>query len=128
MTTGIDTRFTRNYIGGEWRLSESGQTRTNVNPGNLGDVIGEFAESGAPDVDAAVAAAKEALRPGASWARSSGPSTSARRSGSWSGGPRRSPPRSAASRASCSRRRAARSSPHWPSSTSPPASPAASTA
>jgi len=61
MTSEIDQRFTHNYIGGEWVEAESRQTRTNVNPGDLTDVVGEFAESGAADVDAAVVAAKEAL-------------------------------------------------------------------
>ena len=61
MTSAIEQRLTRNYIAGEWVESESGQTRTNVNPGDLSDEIGEFAESGAADIDSAVLAAKQAL-------------------------------------------------------------------
>jgi alpha-ketoglutaric semialdehyde dehydrogenase len=57
----VETRFTENYINGQWRGSDSGQTRTNRNPGDLGDVIGEFAESGGTDAEAAVEAAGEAL-------------------------------------------------------------------
>src|SRR5947208_13902704 len=52
---------TRNYIAGEWVPAESGQTRPNVNPGDVTDHIGQFAESGGVDVDTAVDAAKAAL-------------------------------------------------------------------
>lgn len=61
MGTMVDSRFTQNYIGGDWRPADSGQTRTNTNPGDIEDIIGEFAESGGTDVDAAVDAASEAL-------------------------------------------------------------------
>ena len=56
----IEDRLTRNYVNGEWTAAESGQTRTNVNPADTSDVLGEFAESGAADIDAAVAAARDA--------------------------------------------------------------------
>lgn len=51
----------RNFIDGRWRPAESGQTRTNLNPADLTDRIGEFAESGGVDVDRAVEAAAAAL-------------------------------------------------------------------
>jgi aldehyde dehydrogenase (NAD+) len=54
----------QNLIGGEWVAARSGKTLQNINPANREDVIGEFAASGAEDVDAAVAAAKKAF---ASW-------------------------------------------------------------
>lgn len=57
----VETYLTKNYINGRWRASDSGQTRTNLNPGDLGDDIGEFAESGGTDAEAAVDAASEAL-------------------------------------------------------------------
>lgn len=57
----VEERLTRNYINGEWRAADSGQTRVNINPGDLDDIIGEFAESGGTDVDAAVDAASDAL-------------------------------------------------------------------
>ncbi|WP_436499879.1 aldehyde dehydrogenase family protein [Actinokineospora sp. HUAS TT18] len=49
-----------NYVNGHWQPAASGQTRANVNPGDLSDVVGEFAESGAADVTAAVDAAHAA--------------------------------------------------------------------
>jgi len=56
----IDSRLTGNFVGGEWTVGESGQTRANVNPGDLSDTIGVFTESGGTDVDAAVDAARDA--------------------------------------------------------------------
>ena len=53
----VEERHTRNFIDGEWRTAASGQTRTNVNPGDTTDVIAEFAESGGVDADTAVDAA-----------------------------------------------------------------------
>jgi alpha-ketoglutaric semialdehyde dehydrogenase len=49
-----------NYIGGEWVKSESGETFDNVNPADTGDIVGRFAKSTPEDVNAAVAAAKDA--------------------------------------------------------------------
>ncbi|SDI71789.1 aldehyde dehydrogenase (NAD+) [Actinokineospora alba] len=49
-----------NFVNGQWRPATSGETRTNVNPGDLSDIVGEFAESGAADVTAAVDAAHAA--------------------------------------------------------------------
>ena len=50
-----------NLIGGERGPARSGKTFLNVNPADHSDVVGEFAASGADDVDAAVAAAKKAF-------------------------------------------------------------------
>jgi len=52
----------KNYINGEWVASKTGKTFANVNPANTNDVIGYFQDSDARDVDAAVAAAKEAYK------------------------------------------------------------------
>ncbi|MBO2448073.1 aldehyde dehydrogenase [Actinomadura barringtoniae] len=50
-----------NFIGGEWRPPESGRTRPNISPADITDRIGDFAESGGPDVDNAVDAAAAAF-------------------------------------------------------------------
>ncbi|MGW7681702.1 aldehyde dehydrogenase family protein [Kribbella sp. NPDC054772] len=49
-----------NYIGGTWTPGSSGQSRSNLNPANTGDVIGEFTESAAADVTSAIDAAAAA--------------------------------------------------------------------
>lgn len=49
------------YISGEWVEAESGETFTRVNPANPGEVIGEFQQGGAEDVNKAVDAAGEAF-------------------------------------------------------------------
>ena len=46
-----------NCIDGSWKPSASGQVRTNRNPANTDDIIGEFSESVAADVTAAIDAA-----------------------------------------------------------------------
>jgi alpha-ketoglutaric semialdehyde dehydrogenase len=46
-----------NYIDGSWKPSASGRVRTNLNPANTDDIIGEFSESVAADVTAAIDAA-----------------------------------------------------------------------
>ena len=48
-----------NLIAGEWKRAES--YTPNINPSNLADVIAEYAQGGASDVDAAVAAATAAF-------------------------------------------------------------------
>jgi acyl-CoA reductase-like NAD-dependent aldehyde dehydrogenase len=53
-----------NLIGGEWVPAASGRTLENLNPADHSDVVGAFPSSHAEDVDAAVAAAKNAY---ASW-------------------------------------------------------------
>ncbi|MGZ8371021.1 MAG: aldehyde dehydrogenase family protein, partial [Caulobacteraceae bacterium] len=48
-----------NLIGGEW--VDGGEVRANLSPSNLDDVVGEYAQGTAADVDRAVAAARAAL-------------------------------------------------------------------
>jgi alpha-ketoglutaric semialdehyde dehydrogenase len=55
----------KNYIAGEWREGESA-TR-NINPSDTNDVVGLYAQAGAAQVDAAVAAARSAFP---DWSRS----------------------------------------------------------
>ena len=50
-----------NLIGGKWVPAASGRTFPNLNPAT-GEALGEFPDSAAPDVDAAVKAARAALR------------------------------------------------------------------
>ncbi len=57
----MESRYLLNHIGGRWCPPESGQTRPNINPGDLSDRVGDFAESGGADVDLAVEAAEEAF-------------------------------------------------------------------
>lgn len=49
-----------NYINGEWVKSSSGEWFDNVNPADTTDIVGRFPASNADDVDAAIAAAKNA--------------------------------------------------------------------
>jgi len=51
-----------NFINGQWVPSSSGRTRENRNPANRNDVVAVFPHSDERDVNAAVAAAKEAFR------------------------------------------------------------------
>jgi alpha-ketoglutaric semialdehyde dehydrogenase len=51
----------RNYIGGEWVKSRSGELFDNVNPADTPDVVGRFQASTAADAEAAVAAAAAAF-------------------------------------------------------------------
>jgi acyl-CoA reductase-like NAD-dependent aldehyde dehydrogenase len=46
----------KNFIGGEWVESRSGQTYENLNPADTRDVIGIFQRSDKRDVDDAVSA------------------------------------------------------------------------
>jgi aldehyde dehydrogenase (NAD+) len=50
-----------NYIGGQWVPARSGKQFTNVNPAT-GEELGQFPDSGPDDVDAAVKAARGAMR------------------------------------------------------------------
>ncbi len=50
----------KNYIGGEWVASSSKEWFDNVNPADTSDIVGRFPLSNAEDVNAAVAAAKDA--------------------------------------------------------------------
>src|SRR5690242_11696949 len=51
----------QNFIGGRWVSSNSGEWIENRNPADTRDLVGRFPQSTARDVDAAVAAAKEAF-------------------------------------------------------------------
>jgi aldehyde dehydrogenase (NAD+) len=55
----------RNFIAGDW--VSAGEAAPNINPSNIADVVGNYARGTAADVDAAVAAAKEAFP---AWSRS----------------------------------------------------------
>ena len=55
-------RIYTNYINGEWIATASGKTFRNLNPANQEDLVGVFQKSGAEDVEAAVAAAKQAYK------------------------------------------------------------------
>ncbi len=52
----------KNFIGGEWVESRSGQTYENLNPADTRDVIGIFQRSDKRDVDDAVRAARAAFQ------------------------------------------------------------------
>lgn len=64
------TKTYKNYIGGEWVKSASGEWFDNVNPADTTDVVGRFPKSNKEDVDNAVAAAKESSR---RWRRTPAP-------------------------------------------------------
>ena len=51
----------KNFIGGEWVESRSGQTFENLNPADTRDVVGIFQRSDKRDIDDAVSAAKLAF-------------------------------------------------------------------
>ena len=55
------SHLSQNFIGGKWRNASNGETFENRNPANRHDLIGLFPLSGAPDIDAAVEAAKMAF-------------------------------------------------------------------
>src|SRR5205814_10401945 len=50
-----------NYIGGRWAPSTSGESSENRNPADTRDLVGRFPVSTTEDVDAAVAAARDAF-------------------------------------------------------------------
>lgn len=56
----VEKQHLQNYVAGRWTPSSTGQTRANLNPADTRDVIGEFTESGADEVRAAVDAAEAA--------------------------------------------------------------------
>jgi acyl-CoA reductase-like NAD-dependent aldehyde dehydrogenase len=58
----MTTRSYRNFINGEWVSSSTGQAHENRNPANKNDLIGAFPLSNERDLNAAVAAAKEAQK------------------------------------------------------------------
>lgn len=49
-----------NFVDGQWVAGASGETRANLNPADLDDVIGEFTESVTADVQVAIDAAEAA--------------------------------------------------------------------
>ncbi|HEX6994745.1 MAG TPA: aldehyde dehydrogenase family protein [Gammaproteobacteria bacterium] len=57
----------KHWIDGEWRSSASGATAPSVNPGT-GETLGEFADAGPDDAEAAIAAARRAFDAG-TWSR-----------------------------------------------------------
>lgn len=58
MTTTVQTF--QNFIGGKWQAAREGRTFANYNPAT-GEVLGHFPLSSTADVDAAVAAARQAF-------------------------------------------------------------------
>ena len=58
------TDLHKNYIAGEW--VEGASVTRNINPSNTDDVVGEYAQASASQVDEAVKAARAALH---AWAR-----------------------------------------------------------
>jgi len=62
MATASASRAYKNFINGEWVAPRSGKTLENRNPENTDELIGIFPLSSREDVDAAVAAAKEAYK------------------------------------------------------------------
>ena len=63
-----------NYIQGQWRSAQSGETFLSTNPADNRDAIGAFARSRAEDIDAAVAAAQAAYP---DWRRTPAPARGA---------------------------------------------------
>src|SRR6202158_1574024 len=62
MATAVVPKVLKNFVNGEWIESTSGRAVANRNPANTDDLVGMFPASTAEDVDAAVAAAGEALK------------------------------------------------------------------
>jgi alpha-ketoglutaric semialdehyde dehydrogenase len=60
-TIAAEMQTYKNYIGGEWHESVSGETFLDTNPARPSDVLGRFQKSTAADVDAALRAAETAL-------------------------------------------------------------------
>ena len=62
MATASASDAYKNFINGEWVAPRSGKTLENRNPANMDELIGVFPLSSQEDVDAAVAAAREAYK------------------------------------------------------------------
>src|SRR5229473_2656655 len=62
MATASASHEYKNFINGEWVAPRGGKALENRNPANVDELIGVFPLSAQEDVDAAVAAAKEAYR------------------------------------------------------------------
>ena len=52
----------KNFVAGQWKDSNTGQTFENENPANKGSNLGFFQSSGTVDIDEAVSAAELAFR------------------------------------------------------------------
>jgi acyl-CoA reductase-like NAD-dependent aldehyde dehydrogenase len=74
MTEMLSATAARNYVGGEWSESASGETYEKHNPWRPSEVTGVFAASTADDARAAVEAAREAFP---RWAALPGPARAA---------------------------------------------------
>jgi aldehyde dehydrogenase (NAD+) len=61
MSETVTTTPARNYVGGEWRESESGESYEKRNPWRPSEVVGVYPASGAEDARAGIEAAREAL-------------------------------------------------------------------
>ncbi len=59
--TATEMHIYKNYIGGEWRASASGETFVDTNPAHPDEALGRFQKSTAADADAAIRAAEAAL-------------------------------------------------------------------
>ena len=70
MATTTEARVYKNFIGGEWVSSESGDTHAITNPARKGTVVGRFQSSTREDARRAASAAAEAFRP---WADTPAP-------------------------------------------------------
>ena len=60
----------RNFIAGKWTTPSTGSYFDNRNPADWSDLIGRFPDSGAADIEAAVASAREGFR---RWSRTPAP-------------------------------------------------------
>lgn len=56
------TRITKNFIGGQWVETLTGETFERRNPADTSELVGRITRAGKADVDKAVRAAKEAFR------------------------------------------------------------------
>ena len=61
MTDTMTGAPARNYVGGEWRESEAGETYEKRNPWRPSEVTGAYPASNADDARVAIAAATEAF-------------------------------------------------------------------
>ena len=52
----------KNFVGGQWKTSRSGQTFENENPASKGSNLGFFQSSGPDDIDEAIGEAEIAFR------------------------------------------------------------------
>ena len=62
MAAGPKARVYKNFIGGEWVESHTGETFDNLNPADTREVVGVFQHSDKRDVNEAIEAAKQAYK------------------------------------------------------------------